>query len=71
MFDAIRVWLLSDSAKRVGRTLLQVFGGVVIAFLLDFGHDGIVSVREYIFGDSGVIVVGTTALALWMNRRIR
>lgn len=52
---------------RVGRTLVQVFGGVVIAFLFDLGLDGEVVIRDYIFGQSGVIVVATTALALAMN----
>lgn len=52
---------------RVGRTLVQVFGGVVVAFLFDLGMDGQVVIRDYVFGQSGVIVVATTALALWMN----
>lgn len=67
----IRNWFASDSAKRVGRTFLQVFGPVLILFLLDFGADGVVAWRHYVFGDSGVIVVGTTALALWMNRKVK
>ena len=53
--------------KRVARTLVQVFGGVVIAFLLDYGADGTVLVRDYVFGPGGIIVIGTTALAVAMN----
>jgi len=60
-------WLKRIDWQRVGRTLVQVFGGVVIAFLFDLGLDGEVVIRDYIFGQSGVIVVATTALALWMN----
>lgn len=52
---------------RIARTLVQVFGGVVIAFLLDYGMDGVVVIRDYVFGQGGLIVVGTTALALAMN----
>jgi hypothetical protein len=53
--------------KRVARTLVQVFGGVVSAFLLYYGAEGAVAVRDYVFGPGGIIVVGTTALALAMN----
>lgn len=52
---------------RVGKTFVQVFGPVFILFLYDFGADGVVVVRDYIFGESGIIVVGTTALAILMN----
>lgn len=67
----MKAWFNSDSAKRVGRTLIQVFGPVLVLFLLDYGNDGVVVARDYIFGDSGFIVVGTTALALWMNRKVQ
>ena len=53
--------------RRIARTVVQVFGGVVIAFLLDYGADAEVVVRDYVFGPGGVIVIGTTALALAMN----
>ena len=53
--------------QRVTRTVIQVFGGVFIAFMFDFGADGEVVIRDYIFGQSGLIVVGTAALAMWMN----
>jgi hypothetical protein len=61
-------WLLGFDWRRVKRTLAQVFGGVVIAFLLDWGTDGAVNVHSYVFGNSGLIIAGTTALAMWMNR---
>jgi hypothetical protein len=61
-------WLKSVDWIRVGRTALQVFGPVLILFLYDFGKDGVVNVRDYVFGDNGFIVIGTTALAVWMNR---
>jgi hypothetical protein len=57
---------------RIKRTFVQVFGGtlaaIAIAFLLDYGADGQVVVRDYIFGQGGLIVLCTTALAAWMNR---
>lgn len=53
--------------RRIGRTLVQVFGGVVIAFLLDWGADGVVVPIDYVFGPGGIVVVATTALALAMN----
>jgi len=68
---SIRKWLASDSAKRVMRTAIEVFGPVAVLFLLDFGHDGVVVVRDYIFGDSGFIVAGTIAFALAMNIRTK
>jgi hypothetical protein len=67
MIDAIKAWFKSDSAKRVGRTLIEVFGPVVVLLLLDYGHDGVVVIRDYIFGDTGFIVVGTMALAVALN----
>lgn len=63
---AVKDWFI---CKRVGRTLTQVFGGVAVALLLDWGKDGAVVLRDYVFGDQGVIVIGTMALALWMNRK--
>ena len=69
MFAGLRYWLASDSAARVGRTLVQVFGPVLILFLTDWGMDGQVAWRDYVFGQAGIIVTGTTALALWMNRK--
>lgn len=71
MLNDIRIWLASDSAERVGRTFLQVFGGLIIAALLDWGKDGVINLHSYIFGDTGVIVVGAMAIAGWMNRKIR
>ena len=67
----MKAWLASDSADRVWRTAMQVFGPVLVLFLLDYGMDGSVVIRDYIFGDSGFIVVGTTAFALWMNRKTK
>lgn len=60
-------WLKAIDWKRVVRTLVQVFGGVAIAFLLDWGADGVVVVRDYIFGQGGVIIAGTSFLAVLMN----
>ena len=54
---------------RVKRTFIQVFGPVVIAGLYDFGMDGAIDLRSYVFGEAGFIVAGATALAVWMNRR--
>ena len=65
-------WFLAIDWYRVKRTFVQVFGGTLaalgIAFLLDWGADGVVVVRDYIFGPGGAIVLCTTALAAWMNR---
>lgn len=63
----IVTWLKAIEWGRIGRTFVQVFGPTVILFLLDFGADGVVVVRDYIFGDKGFIVVGTSFLALLMN----
>ena len=52
---------------RVGRTLVQVFGGVVVAFLLDWGADGVVIVRDYVFGNGGIIIAATSFIAVLMN----
>ena len=60
-------WLKRIDWMRVLRTFVQVFGAVIIAFLLDWGADGTVVVRDYIFGQGGVIIAATTALALVMN----
>lgn len=69
MFDAIKAWFASDSASRVGRTLAQVLGAVAVAALLDYGSDGVIVIRDYIFGPSGVIVLVTTTIATLMNLR--
>lgn len=60
-------WLKRLDWRRIGRTLVQVFGGVLIAFLLDYGADGQVVIRDYVFGQGGVIIAATTALAALMN----
>ena len=39
----------------------------LIVFLTDWGLDGVVNVRSYVFGNEGVIVVGALALATLMN----
>ena len=66
----MKAWLASDSAKRVGRTLVQVFGGVAIAALLDWGEDGQIVIRNYVFGPGGVIIAATGFLAALMNRSV-
>jgi hypothetical protein len=66
----MRDWLDSPQATRVWRTLVQVFGGVFIAAVVDFGMDGAIAWRDYVFGQSGVIVIGAGALAVWMNRTV-
>lgn len=63
-------WLASDSAERVARTLVQVFGGVLIAALFDWGADGQIVIRDYVFGQGGAIIAATTFLAALMNRRV-
>jgi hypothetical protein len=67
MFARIGTWLKGIEWSRVCRTFVQVFGPVLVLFLYDFGADGQVVVRDYIFGNEGIIVVGTSALAILMN----
>ena len=69
MFTRFKAWLVSDAGRRVGRTLVQVLGAVLVAFLLDWGIDGIVVVRDYVFGQGGIIVAATLAIAGLMNLR--
>jgi hypothetical protein len=63
----MKAYLARIDWRRVGRTVVQVFGPIAILFLRDWGADGVVNIRTYIFGDSGFILAGTTALAVWMN----
>lgn len=67
MFDTFVVWLKKIDWYRVKRTAIQVFGPVLVAFALDFGLDGHAVVRDYVFGNEGLIVIGTIALATAMN----
>ena len=60
-------WLKSIDWRRIVRTLVQVFGGVVVAFLLDWGADGVVIVRDYVFGNGGIIIAATSFIAVLMN----
>ena len=60
-------WLKAIDWRRVARTLIQVFGGVAVAFLLDWGADGVVVVRDYIFGNGGIIIAATSFIAVAMN----
>lgn len=67
MFDTFVVWLKKIDWYRVKRTAIQVCGPVLVALALDFGLDGHAVVRDYVFGNEGLIVVGTIALATAMN----
>lgn len=70
MIDAIKAWIKSDSAKRVVRTVWQVFGPIIMLIVYDFGMDGAVNLQGYVFGRSGFILIGAAAFALWMNRKM-
>ena len=67
MFAKIKAWIARIDWYRVKRTTIQVFGPTLIVFLTDWGLDGVVNVRSYVFGNEGVIIVGTLALATLMN----
>lgn len=67
MFANIKDWISRIDWYRVKRTFLQVFGPTLIVFMLDFGLDGVVDARSYIFGNEGIIVIGALALATAMN----
>ena len=67
MFHTLSAWLKKIDWYRVKRTAIQVFGPTLIVFLLDWGVDGAVVLRDYVFGNEGIIVIGTLALATAMN----
>ena len=67
MFDKLKAWVARIDWYRVRRTAIQVFGPTLVVFLLDFGLDGVVNVRSYVFGNEGIIVIGTLAFATLMN----
>ena len=67
LFAKIGAWIARIDWYRVKRTFIQVFGPTLIAFVIDFGFDGVVDVRSYIFGNEGAIIIGALALATLMN----
>jgi len=62
----IITWLKTDP---IGRTIVQVIGAFLVAVALDYGLDGHVDITAYVFGDGGLIVAVTVALAAAMNIR--
>ena len=53
------------------RTLTQVCFGVLAAAAVDYGMDGAIAWRDFVFGDGGIIILATYALATGMNRAPR
>lgn len=67
--DALKTWLRSEQVRRALRTAAQVLVPVAILALRDYGQDGVIVWRDYIFGDGGFIVAAATGIALYMNRK--